>query len=78
VEGHLQLYAKRPLLEMLPVLQELANTYTALRGARLGIEERDFLIATLERSEAALASHATSLTSTIEGAAGDINLLVGR
>lgn len=46
--------------------------------ARLGIQERDFLIATHERCESALASHANSLTTELDGAAQEVTMLFDR
>lgn len=46
--------------------------------ARLGIQERDFLVATHERCEGALASHATSLTTELDGAAQEVTSLFDR
>ena len=59
-------------------MQELQQSLTALNMARLGIQERDFLIATHERCESALASHATSLTTELDGAAQEVTLLFDR
>ncbi|KAK9804380.1 hypothetical protein WJX72_010110 [[Myrmecia] bisecta] len=58
--------------------EELKSTYSALRKARLGMEERDFLIATHERSENALASHAVNLSSELGAASDDIKSLFDR
>ena len=59
-------------------LQELQRSLTALNMARLGIQERDFLVATHERCEGALASHATSLTTELDGAAQEVTSLFDR
>lgn len=59
-------------------LQELRSTYEALQQSRVALEERDFLIATHERSEAALAGHATGLTSGLQSAAANIEALFTR
>ena len=59
-------------------VQELQSTLLALRKARVGIEERDFLIATHERSENALASHASNLCGELGEAAQDIVSLFDR
>jgi chromosome segregation ATPase len=54
---------------------QLEEAHEALRLARQGIEERDFLIATHERSEEALADHAISLSGELQHAAKDIGAL---
>lgn len=59
-------------------LQELRHSLAALNTARQGIQERDFLIATHERSEHALANHANSLCSDMDGAAQEVNALFNR
>ena len=59
-------------------MQELSSTYEALQQSRLACEERDYLIATHERSEAALASHAGSLTSELQQAADNMASLFDR
>ena len=59
-------------------LQELRRSLAALNTARQGIQERDFLIATHERSEHALAGHANSLCSELDGAAQDMAALFDR
>lgn len=59
-------------------MQELSSTYEALQQSRLACEERDYLIATHERSEAALAGHAGSLTSELQQAAGNMASLFDR
>ena len=59
-------------------MQELSSTYEALQQSRLACEERDYLIATHERSEAALASHAGSLTSELQQAANNMASLFDR
>lgn len=66
------------LFDCLLRLQELQRSLTALNMARLGIQERDFLIATHERCEGALASHATSLTAELDGAAHEVTMLFDR
>ena len=59
-------------------MQELNSTYEALQQSRLACEERDYLIATHERSEAALAGHAGSLTSELQQAADNMARLFDR
>jgi len=59
-------------------MQELHSTYEALQQSRLACEERDYLIATHERSEAALASHAGALTTELQQAANDMTSLFNR
>ena len=59
-------------------MQELRRSLAALNTARQGIQERDFLIATHERSEHALAGHATSLCSELDGAAQEVTALFDR
>ncbi len=59
-------------------LQELRSTFEALQQSRVALEERDFLIATHERSEAALADHANGLTSGLQSAAANIEALFNR
>lgn len=59
-------------------LQELRRSLAALNTARQGIQERDFLIATHERSEQALAQHANSLCSDMDGAAQEMTALFDR
>lgn len=54
---------------------QLEEAHEALRLARQGIEERDFLIATHERSEEALAEHAVSISGELQHAADDIGVL---
>ncbi len=54
---------------------QLEEAHEALRLARQGIEERDFLIATHERSEEALADHAVSVSGELQHAATDITAL---
>jgi hypothetical protein len=61
-----------------PSLQELLDTYSALQAAKTAIQERDFMIATLERAETALAGHADHLTSSLVAAAGDLKAAVTR
>lgn len=58
--------------------QELRRSLAALNIARQGIQERDFLIATHERSEHALANHANSLCSDMDGAAQEMTALFDR
>ena len=58
--------------------QELRRSLAALNVARQGIQERDFLIATHERSEHALAGHANSLCSDLDSAAQEVNHLFDR
>ena len=58
--------------------QELRRSLSALNTARQGIQERDFLIATHERSEHALAGHASSLCSELDGAAQEVTSLFDR
>lgn len=50
----------------------------ALQQSRVALEERDFLIATHERSEAALAGHASALTTGLESAAANVEALFTR
>ena len=59
-------------------MQELQSTYEALQQSRLACEERDYLIATHERSEAALASHASALTAELQQAAANMSSLFNR
>lgn len=59
-------------------LQELLDTYSSLQASKTAIQERDFLIATLERAEAALAGHAEHLTCNMVAAAADLNSVVTR
>ncbi len=59
-------------------MQELQSTYEALQQSRLACEERDYLIATHERSEAALASHASALTAELQQAAASMSSLFNR
>ena len=59
-------------------MQELQSTYEALQQSRLACEERDYLIATHERSEAALASHASALTAELQQAAANMSSLFDR
>ena len=59
-------------------MQELRRSLAALNTARQGIQERDFLIATHERSEHALANHANSLCSDMDGAAQEMTALFDR
>ena len=59
-------------------MQELHSTYEALQQSRLACEERDYLIATHERSEAALASHAGALTTELQQAANNMTSLFNR
>lgn len=54
---------------------QLEEAHEALRLARQGIEERDFLIATHERSEEALADHAVSVSGELQHATEDITAL---
>ena len=63
---------------MLRCVQELQSTYEALQQSRLACEERDYLIATHERSEAALASHASALTEELQQAAANMSSLYNR
>ncbi|KAL3151849.1 hypothetical protein ABBQ38_012814 [Trebouxia sp. C0009 RCD-2024] len=58
--------------------EELRRSLAALNTARQGIQERDFLIATHERSEQALAQHANSLCSDMDGAAQEMTALFDR
>ena len=58
--------------------QELEETFAALMQARVGLEERNFLIATQERSERALANHATSLTGELQRVTEDVAALFCR
>ncbi|DBB12142.1 TPA: hypothetical protein ACH3X3_006251 [Trebouxia sp. C0006] len=58
--------------------EELRRSFAALNVARQGIQERDFLIATHERSEHALAGHANSLCSELDSAAQEVNHLFDR
>eukprot|EP00884_Botryococcus_braunii_P002389 jgi/Botrbrau1/12150/Bobra.0186s0062.2 len=58
--------------------QELLDTYNALQAAKTAIQERDFMIATLERAETALAGHADHLTLSLVAAAGDLQAVVTR
>jgi hypothetical protein len=60
------------------VLQELQSAFAALQQSRVALEERDFLIATHERSEAALAGHAATLTSGLQSAAANVEALFTR
>jgi hypothetical protein len=59
-------------------MQELLDTYNALQAAKTAIQERDFMIATLERAETALAGHADHLTLSLVAAAGDLQAVVTR
>ena len=60
------------------VVQELHTTQLALRRARVAIQERDFLLATHERSESALASHSVNLCGELERTAAELGDLHGR
>ncbi|BDA48169.1 Kinesin-like protein KIN-5C [Coccomyxa sp. Obi] len=64
--------------ELASVQEELRSTFEALQQSRVALEERDFLIATHERSEAALAGHAAGLTSGLRSAATNIEALFNR
>lgn len=64
--------------QVLRCMQELQSTYEALQQSRLACEERDYVIATHERSEAALASHASALTAELEHAAVSMSNLFNR
>ena len=59
-------------------MQELQSTYEALQQSRLACEERDYLITTHERSEAALASHAGALTNDLQQAVDNMESLFNR
>ena len=59
-------------------LQELRRSLAALTTARQGIQERDFLIATHERSEHALAGHANVLCNELDSAAHEVTALFDR
>ena len=59
-------------------VQELHATQLALRRARVAIQERDFLLATHERSESALASHSVNLCGELERTAAELGDLHGR
>lgn len=59
-------------------MQELAAARQALDRARLGLQERDFLVVAHERSEAALAGHARELTAKLQGACADVSALSHR
>ena len=59
-------------------MQEQRRSLAALNTARQGIQERDFLIATHERSEHALANHANSLCSDMDGAEQEMTALFDR
>ena len=63
---------------MLGRTQELQSTYEALQQSQLACEERNYLIATHERSEAALASHASALTAELQQAAVNMSSLFDR
>lgn len=53
-------------------------THEALQQSRLACEERDYLIATHERSEAALAGHAGALTDELQRASDSMASLFSR
>ena len=59
-------------------MQELQTTHEALQQSRLACEERDYLIATHERSEAALAGHAGALTDELQRASDSMASLFSR
>lgn len=59
-------------------VQELGASQEALAAARLGLQERDFLVLAHERSEDALASHALDLTARLDAACGDVRALADR
>ena len=59
-------------------MQELQATHEALQQSRLACEERDYLIATHERSEAALAGHAGALTDELQHASDSMTSLFSR
>lgn len=50
-------------------MQELSETASAYQMAKLGIQERDFLIATHRRSEAAILAQSEHLTCELQQAA---------
>lgn len=60
------------------IMQELQATHKALQQSRLACEERDYLIATHERSEAALAGHAGALTDELQRASDSMASLFSR
>ncbi len=60
------------------LVQELHTTQLALRRARVAIQERDFLLATHERSESALASHSVNVCGELERTATELGDLHGR
>ncbi|KAK9807071.1 hypothetical protein WJX73_000118 [Symbiochloris irregularis] len=57
---------------------ELGSTRELLEAARVGLQERDFLVLAHERSEDALATHALDLTGKLEASCGDAVRLAGR
>ena len=71
VAGNLKaLYCRR--------VQELAGMSEACDQARLGIQERDFLIATRKRSENAIITQASNLTSELQQASAALDGLYQR
>ena len=59
-------------------VQELTAIIGELDRARVGLQERDFLIVAHERSEDALAGHALDLTAKLDVACADVKTLSNR
>ena len=57
--------------EPVSCLQERSRLEGALERARVGLEERNFLIVAHERSESSLAAHALDLTCRLNAALAD-------
>ncbi|KAK9827565.1 hypothetical protein WJX74_010806 [Apatococcus lobatus] len=70
-DGHRQ-ELEQATADLRQTQEELAETYSALQRARQGLEERDFLIATHERSEDALAEHAAGLARSLQTSVQDL------
>lgn len=59
-------------------MQELGCTRELLEAAKVGLQERDFLVLAHERSEGALATHALELTRKLDNSCGNTSRLAGR